>query len=166
MTSSDAINSSEISEPILSQKSVGVMRTPCSHYFHRECLVNWVDVKMECPTCRAPLPPLWSFYILSLFKLRFPAQDPPSALPKTKRNCEVLLNGWALCGVGLRCGQKVAERGFDPPTFELWAQRDTTTPPCWLVKNAFNLVMMQRQSKIPFSRSKGGYLTINFMGEF
>ena len=58
MTSSDAINSSEISEPILSQKSVGVMRTPCSHYFHRECLVNWVDVKMECPTCRAPLPPL------------------------------------------------------------------------------------------------------------
>ena len=26
--------------------------------------------------------------------------------------------------------KKVAERGFDPPTFELWAQRDTTTPPC------------------------------------
>ena len=29
--------------------------------------------------------------------------------------------------------KKVAERGFDPPTFELWAQRDTTTPPCLLV---------------------------------
>ena len=27
-------------------------------------------------------------------------------------------------------GKNIAERGFDPPTFELWAQRDTTTPPC------------------------------------
>lgn len=26
--------------------------------------------------------------------------------------------------------KNIAERGFDPPTFELWAQRDTTTPPC------------------------------------
>lgn len=27
--------------------------------------------------------------------------------------------------------KNIAERGFDPPTFELWAQRDTTTPPCY-----------------------------------
>lgn len=32
--------------------------TPCSHSFHQACLEQWMDVKMECPTCRAVLPPL------------------------------------------------------------------------------------------------------------
>ena len=32
-------------------------QTPCKHYFHQKCLVTWMDVKMECPTCRAALPP-------------------------------------------------------------------------------------------------------------
>lgn len=32
--------------------------TPCDHRFHRPCLERWMDVKMECPTCRAELPPL------------------------------------------------------------------------------------------------------------
>lgn len=32
--------------------------TPCSHQFHRACLEQWMDVKMECPTCRATLPPM------------------------------------------------------------------------------------------------------------
>lgn len=32
--------------------------TPCDHRFHRACLDKWMDVKMECPTCRAVLPPL------------------------------------------------------------------------------------------------------------
>jgi len=31
---------------------------PCSHRFHRHCLEQWMDVKMECPTCRAALPPI------------------------------------------------------------------------------------------------------------
>eukprot|EP00929_Paragymnodinium_shiwhaense_P083978 TRINITY_DN44889_c0_g2_i1.p1 TRINITY_DN44889_c0_g2~~TRINITY_DN44889_c0_g2_i1.p1 ORF type:complete len:581 (+),score=107.71 TRINITY_DN44889_c0_g2_i1:109-1851(+) len=31
--------------------------TPCNHRFHRGCLERWLDVKMECPTCRADLPP-------------------------------------------------------------------------------------------------------------
>mmetsp|Transcript_64977 Transcript_64977/g.127774 ORF Transcript_64977/g.127774 Transcript_64977/m.127774 type:complete len:88 (+) Transcript_64977:32-295(+) len=31
---------------------------PCDHRFHRACLERWMDVKMECPTCRAPLPPM------------------------------------------------------------------------------------------------------------
>eukprot|EP01054_Gregarina_sp_Poly1_P000976 Gregarina_sp_Poly_1__975@NODE_1238_length_4680_cov_68_056579_g843_i0_p2_GENE_NODE_1238_length_4680_cov_68_056579_g843_i0NODE_1238_length_4680_cov_68_056579_g843_i0_p2_ORF_typecomplete_len702_score76_71zfRING_2/PF13639_6/6_5e11zfC3HC4_2/PF13923_6/1e08zfrbx1/PF12678_7/2_2e08zfC3HC4_3/PF13920_6/1_9e08zfANAPC11/PF12861_7/8_5e03zfANAPC11/PF12861_7/3_4e07zfRING_5/PF14634_6/7_6e07DUF2921/PF11145_8/8_4e07ProkRING_4/PF14447_6/1_1e06zfC3HC4/PF00097_25/0_00037zfRING_11/PF17123_5/0_00081Zn_ribbon_17/PF17120 len=26
--------------------------TPCEHFFHKECLVKWMDVKLECPTCR------------------------------------------------------------------------------------------------------------------
>eukprot|EP00736_Rhodelphis_marinus_P005765 Rmarinus@m.21047 len=32
------------------------MITPCSHYFHPACLSRWMDIKMECPTCRMPLP--------------------------------------------------------------------------------------------------------------
>ena len=32
------------------------MITPCNHVYHAECLTRWMDVKMECPTCRAPLP--------------------------------------------------------------------------------------------------------------
>ncbi len=32
------------------------MVTPCLHLFHEECLRHWMDVKMECPTCRALLP--------------------------------------------------------------------------------------------------------------
>lgn len=35
-----------------------VATTPCDHTFHRECLQRWLEVKMECPTCRAPLPPM------------------------------------------------------------------------------------------------------------
>jgi hypothetical protein len=36
----------------------GYMLAPCDHLFHRECLVRWMDVKMECPTCRTVLPAL------------------------------------------------------------------------------------------------------------
>jgi len=32
------------------------MVTPCSHVFHPPCLQRWMEVKMECPTCRAELP--------------------------------------------------------------------------------------------------------------
>jgi hypothetical protein len=32
------------------------MVTPCAHLFHDTCLQQWMDVKMECPTCRAVLP--------------------------------------------------------------------------------------------------------------
>eukprot|EP00210_Caulerpa_lentillifera_P001962 g1883.t1 len=34
------------------------MVTPCGHFFHPHCLQRWMDVKMECPTCRQMLPPL------------------------------------------------------------------------------------------------------------
>lgn len=32
------------------------MVTPCNHIFHPPCLQRWMDVKMECPTCRTALP--------------------------------------------------------------------------------------------------------------
>ncbi|GER53318.1 RING/U-box superfamily protein [Striga asiatica] len=33
------------------------MVTPCDHFFHSCCLQRWMDIKMECPTCRRALPP-------------------------------------------------------------------------------------------------------------
>jgi hypothetical protein len=36
----------------------GYMLAPCDHLFHKDCLVQWMEVKMECPICRATLPPL------------------------------------------------------------------------------------------------------------
>ncbi|XP_054812193.1 transmembrane E3 ubiquitin-protein ligase FLY1-like [Prosopis cineraria] len=40
-----------------SQRSNECMVTPCDHFFHSGCLQRWMDIKMECPTCRRPLPP-------------------------------------------------------------------------------------------------------------
>ena len=31
--------------------------TPCDHIFHPECLERWMAQKLECPVCRAALPP-------------------------------------------------------------------------------------------------------------
>ncbi|KAK4766504.1 hypothetical protein SAY87_008146 [Trapa incisa] len=41
----------------LSQHPNDCMVTPCDHFFHSGCLQRWMDIKMECPTCRRPLPP-------------------------------------------------------------------------------------------------------------
>ncbi|XP_027346619.1 transmembrane E3 ubiquitin-protein ligase FLY2-like [Abrus precatorius] len=38
-------------------RSNDCMVTPCDHFFHSGCLQRWMDIKMECPTCRRPLPP-------------------------------------------------------------------------------------------------------------
>jgi len=34
------------------------MKTPCNHKFHEKCLKSWMQVKLECPTCRRELPPI------------------------------------------------------------------------------------------------------------
>eukprot|EP00474_Spongospora_subterranea_P010628 CRZ11086.1 hypothetical protein [Spongospora subterranea] len=40
------------------QEEGAVMLTPCGHVFHSICLITWMEQKMECPNCRAPLPTL------------------------------------------------------------------------------------------------------------
>jgi hypothetical protein len=42
------------SAPLSCQRMV----TPCDHVFHTSCLERWMDIKMECPTCRRQLPPM------------------------------------------------------------------------------------------------------------
>ena len=37
---------------------MGYMLAPCDHLFHRECLEQWMEVKLECPICRENLPSL------------------------------------------------------------------------------------------------------------
>ena len=32
------------------------MATPCDHLFHSGCLLEWMEIKLECPTCRRPIP--------------------------------------------------------------------------------------------------------------
>jgi Ring finger domain len=38
------------------RKRKDYMLAPCNHLFHRPCLSQWMDVKMECPICRTELP--------------------------------------------------------------------------------------------------------------
>ncbi|XP_022725145.1 DSC E3 ubiquitin ligase complex subunit 1-like [Durio zibethinus] len=40
----------------LTLRSSDFMVTPCGHFFHSGCLQRWMDIKMECPTCRRSLP--------------------------------------------------------------------------------------------------------------
>lgn len=44
--------------PIDVQNRRDYMLAPCDHIFHRNCLEQWMDVKMECPVCRKDLPPI------------------------------------------------------------------------------------------------------------
>lgn len=30
--------------------------TPCNHIYHSNCLKEWMEMKMDCPTCRSHLP--------------------------------------------------------------------------------------------------------------
>ncbi|GAU27134.1 hypothetical protein TSUD_104430 [Trifolium subterraneum] len=40
----------------LSHRTNDCMVTPCDHFFHSGCVQRWMDIKMECPTCRRALP--------------------------------------------------------------------------------------------------------------
>ena len=40
------------------EKIKQIMNTPCGHKFHVNCLLEWMKMKMICPTCRSVLPEL------------------------------------------------------------------------------------------------------------
>lgn len=43
-------------DPINIMEREEYMLAPCDHLFHKGCLVQWMEVKMECPICRTDLP--------------------------------------------------------------------------------------------------------------
>jgi len=45
----------EMKKGIVSKK---IMITPCGHKYHIPCLKRWIEIKMECPTCRKSIPPV------------------------------------------------------------------------------------------------------------
>jgi transmembrane E3 ubiquitin-protein ligase len=34
------------------------MVTPCQHIFHSTCLESWMNLRLQCPICREPIPPV------------------------------------------------------------------------------------------------------------
>ena len=55
---SSQIEGDELAEYIREKKDKPIMECPCKHLFHSSCLLTWMCVKMECPTCRAKLQPI------------------------------------------------------------------------------------------------------------
>ncbi|KAK7205615.1 hypothetical protein BZA70DRAFT_257413 [Myxozyma melibiosi] len=53
---SGAATSSSSASALLARRNY--MVTPCRHIFHTQCLESWMRFKLQCPTCRNPLPPL------------------------------------------------------------------------------------------------------------
>lgn len=55
------LNSLLADPPVSSEGELGaefkLMRTPCRHKYHTACLLVWMGIKLECPQCRAKLPP-------------------------------------------------------------------------------------------------------------
>jgi hypothetical protein len=67
MTSTNSQRSSEIDSTENTQESTTsenenykinkkYMQTPCGHKYHSVCLKKWIDIRLECPTCRQPIP--------------------------------------------------------------------------------------------------------------
>ena len=34
------------------KKAKEYMKTPCNHKYHVPCLKRWMDIRLECPSCR------------------------------------------------------------------------------------------------------------------
>mmetsp|Transcript_35923 Transcript_35923/g.32314 ORF Transcript_35923/g.32314 Transcript_35923/m.32314 type:complete len:119 (+) Transcript_35923:1350-1706(+) len=57
-TNDDGIINNTSSATIPLTKIPHIMKTPCQHFYHESCMLEWMKKKFECPTCRKKLPPL------------------------------------------------------------------------------------------------------------
>lgn len=55
-TGASSETTGSIATSILGRRSY--MVTPCRHIFHSTCLEGWMRLRLQCPICREPLPPL------------------------------------------------------------------------------------------------------------
>ena len=40
----------------LQEITIKIMQTPCGHKYHPTCLKKWLEIKLECPSCRKVIP--------------------------------------------------------------------------------------------------------------
>ena len=55
-----SVEEAEVAAPVVGVFKVNkkYMMTPCNHSYHSVCLKKWMDIRMECPTCRQAIPVL------------------------------------------------------------------------------------------------------------
>ena len=46
-------------KPFQKKTKTHIMQAPCKHQFHIPCLLNWMQIKLECPSCRKELEPVF-----------------------------------------------------------------------------------------------------------
>jgi hypothetical protein len=46
-------------KPFQKKTKTHIMEAPCKHQFHIPCMVNWMQIKLECPSCRKVLEPVF-----------------------------------------------------------------------------------------------------------
>jgi hypothetical protein len=86
-----------------------IVRTPCNHYFHKECLESWRLIKNECPLDHRQLPPLppnpfvradLVDFMTGVWHDRPPAESVMRVNTK-HRNVPIRLEAVVVCGTGL-----------------------------------------------------------------
>ncbi|KAL6142677.1 hypothetical protein ACLB2K_060954 [Fragaria x ananassa] len=50
----DELECSVCMEMFAQSKDSSITQLPCSHYYHRDCIVPWLQINHLCPTCRHP----------------------------------------------------------------------------------------------------------------